>query len=82
MEPLKPDQKRAIFQASPSATPEDIAEYEKLLAERFTVDPDLPRDPASRQLLERKNERLKQLRKKLFPEAESESEGEGTAALG
>lgn len=80
MEPLKPTRKREILQASPSATPEDIAEYEKLLAERFTVDPDLPRDPASLNLRQRKSDRLQQLRQKLFPDVEAEATGEEKTA--
>lgn len=74
MEPLKPERKRQILEAAPSATPEEIAEYEKLLAERFTIDPDLPRAPESVNLLQRKNDRLKQLHNKLFPDAEPETQ--------
>ena len=46
MEPLKPETKARILQEQPEATPEDIEEYERLLAERFTEDPDLPQSPA------------------------------------
>jgi hypothetical protein len=76
MEPLKPSRKLEILQASPTATPAEIAEYEKLLAERFTVDPDLPRDAAALDLRKDKIDRLKQLRQKLFPEAEADTAGE------
>ncbi len=41
MEPLHPDTKRAILNANPQAEP-DVEEYERLLAERFTLDPDAP----------------------------------------
>jgi hypothetical protein len=74
MEPLKPQHKRQILEASPAATPQEIAEYEKLLAERFTVDPDLPRGPESLDLRQRKTDRLKELRRKLFPEAEADAD--------
>ena len=40
MEPLKPHQKAAILANSPSAQPGDIDEYERLLSNRFTQDPD------------------------------------------
>ncbi len=40
MQPLKPDQKRAILENSPQAQPGDIREYERLLSLRFTEDPD------------------------------------------
>jgi len=76
MEPLKPERKREIFEASPAATPQEIAEYEALLAERFTVDPDLPRGPEMLKLGQRKSERLKELQRKLFPETETETEPE------
>jgi len=66
-----------MLEASPAATPQEIAEYEKLLAERFTVDPDLPRSPESLELRQRKTDRLKELRRKLFPEAEAERHEEG-----
>ena len=74
MEPLKPQTKRQMLAASPAATPQEIAEYQKLLAERFTVDPDLPRSPESLGLHQRKSDRLKELRRKLFPEAEAKEE--------
>jgi hypothetical protein len=80
MEPLKPVRKRQILESSPSATPEEVAEYEKLLAERFTVDPDLPRDPATLNLRQRKTDRLRELRQKLFPDAEAETNGGETTA--
>ncbi len=67
MEPMKPTAKKRILQAAPNAAPEDITEYERLLSERFTVDPDLARDPASIHLMEQKRKRLKELRGKLFP---------------
>jgi hypothetical protein len=77
MEPLKPERKREIYEASPAATPQEIAEYQKLLAERFTVDPDLPRSPQMLELRQRKSERLKELQQKLFPETEPEANEEG-----
>lgn len=42
MEPLKPEEKRRLLQNNPSISSEDIEEYEKLLAERFTTDPNIP----------------------------------------
>ncbi|MGH7174557.1 MAG: hypothetical protein ACRELG_30180 [Gemmataceae bacterium] len=66
MEPLKPETKARILHERPQASPEDIEEYERLLAERFTEDPDLPKSPAIAQTdAERKN-RLEQLYEKLF----------------
>jgi hypothetical protein len=74
MEPLKPQRVRQILEASPTATPQEVAEYEKLLAERFTVDPDLPRSPESLELRQLKTDRLKELRRKLFPEPDNDAE--------
>jgi hypothetical protein len=66
MEPLKPETKRQIPQNMPQASPADIEEYERLLAERFTVDPDLPQSPAVVAAVAQREQRLKQLHGKLF----------------
>jgi len=42
MEPLKPSVTRSIRELRPEAAPEDVEEYERLLAERFATDPDAP----------------------------------------
>ena len=42
MEPLKPDVKKQLLLNAPQASPQDVGEYERLLSERFTVDPSLP----------------------------------------
>jgi hypothetical protein len=66
MEPLKPETKTRILQERPQASPEDIEEYERLLAERFTEDPDLPMSPAAAQAVAKREKRLELLYKKLF----------------
>ena len=66
MEPLKPETKRQILQNRPEAAPADIEEYERLLAERFTEDLDLPRSPAVAQAVAKREKRLEELYKKLF----------------
>lgn len=66
MEPLKPETRVRILQERPQAGPEDIEEYERLLAERFTEDPDLPRSPDAAKAAARREKRLEQLYKKLF----------------
>jgi hypothetical protein len=40
MEPLKPPDKLEILQRAQSADPSEVEEYEKLLSQRFTTDPD------------------------------------------
>ena len=66
MEPLKPETKRQILEDRPEASPEDIEEYERLLAERFAEDPDLPKSPDVAQTAARREKRLEQLSNKLF----------------
>ena len=66
MEPLKPETKARILRERPQASPADIEEYERLLAERFTEDPDLPKAPAVAQVVTKRQKRLEQLYKKLF----------------
>ena len=58
--------KRRILENRPQASPADIEEYERLLAERFTQDPDLAQSPAGAQAVAKREKRLEQLYKKLF----------------
>jgi len=72
MEPLKPDTKRSILQSNPQADPADIEEYERLLAEQFTVDPSLqaaPMSAATISVQQARDARLAELHRKLFPAA-------------
>jgi hypothetical protein len=71
MEPLKPETRKEILRKAPGATVEELAEYERLLSERFTIDPDAPRSPSMLRLQKEKQNRLKELYKKLFPGAEA-----------
>ena len=73
MEPMKPETKRSILQNNPQASPQEVDEYEKLLSERFSRDPDVAAAPdaAARSLGE---DRLSQLYRKLFLETEAETE--------
>ena len=66
MEPLKPETKKRILKERPQASSEDIEEYERLLAERFTEDPNLPKSPTHAQSAMKREKRLEQLYKKLF----------------
>jgi hypothetical protein len=67
MEPLKPETASKILEESPEAAPEDVQEYERLLAERFTVDPDLPMAPEADSQQADIEERIQYLYRKLFP---------------
>lgn len=42
MQPLKPEERDNIRREHPQAAPGDLERYEKLLSERFAVDPDQP----------------------------------------
>lgn len=71
MEPIQPEVRRAILEANPLAEPQDIDEYEQLLAARFTVDPDAPvAAPLGVDAMRSAQEdRLAVLHRKLFPGA-------------
>lgn len=70
MEPLKPETVRQILDlARPAAAPgvqDDLEEYERLLAERFTRDPDLPLSPREADAVDQAEDRIAQLHQKLF----------------
>jgi hypothetical protein len=63
MEPITPEVRKRILDERPQASPEDIDEYERLLSERFMVDPDSTVDSAQPNEDE---ERLEELYNKLF----------------
>jgi hypothetical protein len=69
MEPLTPAAKRQILADNPQASTRDLQEYERLLAQRFTVDPDLVAEPSLE--TRGREERLEQLHRKLFGKSES-----------
>lgn len=66
MEPLKPEDKVNIFELKPEADPADIEEYERLLAERFTSDPDLPTVFEMVNAEDEREDRLAELYRKIF----------------
>ena len=66
MEPIKPEVRKWILEEHPLASPEDIDEYERLLSQRFTVDPDLPMAPDDSSKHDDDEKRLAELYDKLF----------------
>lgn len=68
MEPMKPDAKKRILEENPEAQPGDLEEYELLLSQRFTVDPDLAAAPGDESGPDQVEARLEHLHRKLFPE--------------
>lgn len=71
MQPLEPAERQAIFD-SVGADPAEIDEYEALLAQRFTVDPDLG-PVEGLQAIDRHGPRLEELTRKLFPDGIKQS---------
>lgn len=70
MQPLKPEEKSRIIEENPQADPGDLAEYERLLSQRFAMDPDVPAAPEALAGVEDAEARLAELHAKLFPEHE------------
>jgi hypothetical protein len=65
MEPPKPDLLRR-YNAAPNVSIDEIHEYERLLAQRFQTDPDLPRDPAAQADLDDRERKIKELHTRIF----------------
>ncbi len=65
MEPLKPETVQDLLKR-PQVTRDDIAEYQRLLSERFTSDPDIQRSPQAEATAQGREARIKQLHAKLF----------------
>jgi hypothetical protein len=78
MQPLKPEDKKAALDNNPQAAPEDLQEYERLLALRFTRDPLTPENaqPLAGEAIEDLEDRLKALHKKLFSD-KNRTQGRG-----
>jgi hypothetical protein len=66
MEPLKPEKKGKSCGSTRKPPQLDIEEYERLLAERFTTDPSLPKAPAVAARERDREARLKELHRKLY----------------
>jgi hypothetical protein len=64
MEPLKP---RDLEQArSKGATEAELAEYNRLIAERFTTNPNLAKSPADERIERQREQKIGDLYQKLF----------------
>lgn len=64
MEPLKPSKAQAILGAAPAASPQDLADYERLLTARYRKDPSTV--AAAGGAPDPDEVRLKELERKLF----------------
>ena len=65
MEPPKP-QVRIHYNAAPNFTQEEAMEYERLLAQRFQTDPDMPKDPATQAEEKIREDRIQELHLKIY----------------
>lgn len=65
MEPPKP-QIRSRYNAAPNFTPEEAMEYERLLAQRFQVDPDMQKNPATLAEERQREQRILELHQKIY----------------
>ncbi len=83
MEPLTPETVQAVFKlAEPAAAPgleDDIEEYERLLSERFTRDPDLPMSPQQAHDFDQAEDRIEKLHQKIFRNPPSNLSGKAAA---
>ena len=66
MEPLKPETKERLLQGNPQADPDEMEEYERLLSERFAVDPDMPKAPEESDAEDDRERRLQELFQKFY----------------
>ncbi|HWG19219.1 MAG TPA: hypothetical protein VG225_01730 [Terracidiphilus sp.] len=79
MQPLKPNEQQAILENQPNAQPEDVEEYERLLSQRFTVDPDAAPNRApgvAAEVGEDSEARIAELHQKLYGRVRSLVESE------
>lgn len=68
MQPLKPEEKSRILNENPQAEPGDLEEYERLLSQRFAMDPDVAPSPDSTSAATGIEARIAELHARLFPE--------------
>ena len=74
MEPLKPVVRSALLLERAHAAPDDVEEYERLLASQFHEDPDLPAAPAVIGQRDAREARLRELYEQLYAPLDSDSE--------
>lgn len=72
MQPLKPEERNRILRDVPDARPEEIDEYERLLAQTFMIDPSIPRSADFVATNQENERRLSELFGKLFPQRTQE----------
>ena len=68
MEPLRPAEREVILRNNPQANHALLDEYERLLVEEFSSDPDAPQPLEKREGAEHREQRIAELYCLLFPE--------------
>jgi hypothetical protein len=66
MEPMKPELVNRLLHERPNLTRADIEEYHRLQAERFQVNPLLPRSPDQERVITQRENRIKELYAKIY----------------
>ena len=66
MQPLKPEVVERVLRERPHVTREDISEYQRLLASRFTVNPHTPKTLTQQNQHQAREARIKELHDKIF----------------
>jgi hypothetical protein len=66
MEPMKPEVINRLLHERPNLTRGEIEEYHRLQAERFRVNPLLPRSPDQERAVMRREDRIKELYAKIY----------------
>jgi hypothetical protein len=66
VEPMKPELVNRLLHERPGLTPADIHEYQRLQAERFLVNPLLPKSPDEEKEINDRENRIKELHRKIY----------------
>jgi hypothetical protein len=66
MEPMKPELINRLLHERPNLTRADIDEYHRLQAQRFLVNPLLPRSPDEERATKAREDRIKELHGKIY----------------
>ena len=66
MEPMKPELVNRLLHERPALTRAEIDEYQRLQAERFRVNPLLPKSPDEERAINARKARIKELYRKIY----------------
>ena len=66
VEPIKPEVVNQLLHDRPGLTREEIHEYQRLQAERFLINPLLPKSPDQQTQIDDRENRIKELYQKIY----------------